>query len=204
MNIGVSLILQATGEELQSWPNLPPTITYKGETRTGAIVGAQVGGDALLVDRVLDAPPPAGNPPVTGETAAFDGTQVIVTRSYGPPDLTPLKLAAKNTIDANAELARLRYITPGAGQALEYQEASDEASRYVITNGAGAYPMLQASVNAGEAPDLATAASIISAREAAWASIGAQIRQLRIAGKLAVDAAQTPDAIAAASNVVFP
>lgn len=85
MKIGVSLILQATGEELQSWPNLPPTITYKGETRTGAIVGAEIGGDALLVDRVLSAGPPAGDCPVVSESVAFDGSKVVVTRGYGDP-----------------------------------------------------------------------------------------------------------------------
>jgi hypothetical protein len=204
MNIGTSLIFQATGAELQSWPDLPQSIVYKGETRTGAIVGAQLGGDALLVERVLDTVPPDGNPPVTGESVQFDGSKVVVTRTYGTPNLQPLKAEAKAQIDRQAEDARQRYITAGAGQALEYQEAAEEAVRYAATGGAGSYPMLQASVDAGEAPDLAAAAALITARENAWATIGATIRRLRLTAKRAVDAATTVALIRSASQVEWP
>jgi hypothetical protein len=114
------------------------------------------------------------------------------------------KTIAIAKIDADAETARLKYITAGAGQALEYQEAAEEAARYIATGGAGAYPMLQASVDAGEAPDLATAAALIGARENAWATIGANIRRLRLTAKRAVDAATTVEQVQAAAQVTWP
>jgi hypothetical protein len=119
-------------------------------------------------------------------------------------DLAAYKAHLKARIDREAEEARLRYITAGAGQALEYQEAAEEAVRYAATGGAGAYPMLQASVDAGEAPDLATAATLIGARENAWATIGATIRRLRLTAKRAVDAATSVDEVAAAATVAWP
>ncbi len=114
------------------------------------------------------------------------------------------KTAAKARIDREAEEARLRYITAGAGQALEYQEAAEEAARYVATGGAGAYPMLQASVDAGEAADLASASALISAHENAWAMVGSTIRRLRLTAKRAVDAATTVEQVQAAALVTFP
>lgn len=204
INIGVSLILRETGAELQSWPSLPHSISYKGETRTGAVVGAEVGGDALLVDRMLDFAPPDGSPPVASETARYDGTSVVVTRTYGAVDLHPVKVAAKSRIDREAEEARQRYITSGAGQAMEYQEASKEAARYVASAGVGIYPMLQASVDSGEATDLAAAAALVANRESLWAAIGSNIRRLRLTAKRAVDAATTVAEIRSATQVEWP
>lgn len=121
-----------------------------------------------------------------------------------PRELGAVKADAKARIDADAETARLRYITAGSGQAMEYQEAAAEAVRYVATSGAGAYPMLQASVDAGEAANLAAAAALITAREDAWANIGANIRRLRIAAKRAVDAATTVEQVKSAATVTWP
>lgn len=191
MNVGTSLILQATGQELQSWPNLPHTIVYKGETRTGAIVGAQVGGDALLVDRVLDAPPPPGNPPVVSEASAYNGSVVVVSRQYGEVDLAPLKIAAKAKVSSAAETARHKYITPGSGKAMSYQEVSAEAKRHLATGGEGAYPFLQARVDSGRYANLVAARDGTLALEAQWAGIGAAIDKIEDQAKLAIDAATT-------------
>lgn len=122
-----------------------------------------------------------------------------------PRDLTLVKAEAKARIDHDAEHARLKYITPGAGQSLEYQHAADEATRYQATNGLGSYPMLQASVDAGEAATLAEAAVAVLQQEAVWASqIGPQIRKLRKAAKIAIDAATTIDQVLAATEVNWP
>lgn len=121
-----------------------------------------------------------------------------------PRELGAVKADAKARIDLDAEAARLRYITAGSGQAMEYQEAAAEAVRYVATSGAGAYPMLQASVDAGEAANLAAAAALITAREDAWATIGANIRRLRLTAKRAIDAATTVEQVQAAATVTWP
>lgn len=215
MKIGTSLILQETGQELQHWPNVPATIIYKGETRTGAIVGAQVGGDALLVDRVLDVSPPAGDPPVLSEAAVFNGGVVVVSRQYGPVDLAPLKVAAKARVSAAAESARYKYVTPGSAKAMSYQEVSKEAKTYVIRVLSGAdpltdngqpiaYPFLQARVASGRYPNLAAAVAGTVAISVNWALIGAAIDEMEDRAKLQIDAAQTVQQIDAAATVVFP
>lgn len=96
-NIGVSLIDQATGNEIQSWDALPRKISFNGEDRVGAIVGAEIGGSALLVERYLDVEPPFGNPPVLSESVSYDGQKTIVTRAYASPDYASIrsKLIAK-------------------------------------------------------------------------------------------------------------
>jgi len=127
-------------------------------------------------------------------------------QSYSPPEpsLATIKAALIETIDADAERARLKHITGGSGQALEYRETAEEASRYAATGGAGSYPMLQASVDAGEVATLADAANLVAQREASWAVLGARIRQKRIAAKRAVSAASTADAARAAALVEWP
>jgi hypothetical protein len=189
---------------LQEWDSMPSVITHGGEDRTGAIVGAEFAGGALLLERVLDAAPPSGNPPVTGQTSVVSGSRVVVTRSYGAIDLAPIKASLKQRIDIEAENARLKYITPGSGQALEYREAADEATRWAELSGQGVYPMLQASVDAGEAPNLAAAAAMISQRENAYAIIGATIRRLRLSAKRAVDEATDVATANAAAVVEWP
>lgn len=94
--IGYALVLQATGEELQTWTTFPREITYKGETRTGATVGAEIGYDAWFVPRVLFNEPPVGNPPVVSESGVFENGQVVVTRVYGDPQIDQMK---QNQVD---------------------------------------------------------------------------------------------------------
>jgi hypothetical protein len=92
---------------------------------------------------------------------------------------------AMRIVDEAAERARLRYITPGAGQAMEYEAAQREAEAF-LRNGAGArpvYPMLQADVDAGLAPDLQTAAAQVVAARGQWEAAGAIIRRHRLEAK---------------------
>lgn len=100
------------------------------------------------------------------------------------------RAAAKRTIDEAAEEARQRYLTPGAGQALEYEAVYAEALRYVAAK-AGPYPMLQADVDAGTAEDLAEAAAVVITTRQEWEQAGAIIRSLRLAGKRQIDEAET-------------
>ncbi len=151
---------------------------------------------------------------VTGEVREIDPASIpahkaALWEAYTPPPLVlpPLddyKAAMCGKIDAQAETCRLRYITAGAGQALEYRETAEEAARYVATGGAGSYPMLQASVNAGEAATLNDAAVLVAQREAAWTIIGATIREKRINAKRAIHAAVDHAAALAASQVEWP
>lgn len=140
----------------------------------------------------------------TGPTYQIEADRVLRVWQVVPRDLDEVKTSIKAKIDLDAETARLKYITAGSGQALEYREVAEETARYAATGGAGEYPMLQASVSAGEAASLAEAAALVAAREQGWAMIGAEIRRLRLVAKMAVSAATTADQAAAAAEVVWP
>lgn len=90
-------------------------------------------------------------------------------------DLITVKAENKSRISAAAEAARGKYITPGSGKAMSYQQVAIEAKTYAMTEGAGSYPFLQARVDSGRYPDLAAAAAGTIALEQQWATVGAAI-----------------------------
>lgn len=114
------------------------------------------------------------------------------------------RLASLAEIDRRAEAARLRWITPGAGQAMEYKATEEEAERYVAAAPAvragGAWPWLgaeraaQVGAATGAPTLLAVAQEVLSQRDQ-WVQVGCAIKTLRRAAKRAVEAATTPAAI---------
>ena len=113
--------------------------------------------------------------------------------------LEEARAQAKREIDQEAERARGRHLAPGAGQAMEYEALSREAERY-LQGSPGAYPMLQAGVDAGETPDLNAAANLVVNTMAQWEMVGAKIRRVRLARKREVDAAGTQSEVAQIRN----
>jgi hypothetical protein len=109
-------------------------------------------------------------------------------------DLATTRLKAKEEIDAAAEAARTRYITPGSGQVLEYEAAYREAVDYAAGL-SGTYSMLQADVDAGLAADLAAAAATVILTRQQWEEIGSVIRRIRLQAKAAVDAEPTSEEV---------
>jgi len=131
-----------------------------------------------------------------------------------PPTLADVKASAKRAIDAAAETCRLKYITPGAGMAMTYQEKFAQAEAVdamgdVAANALTAeeriaqFPVLSASVGI-EAQTLWDCAQLVLARYAAWALLANQIEALRLAGKAAIDAAGDVEAARAASVITWP
>jgi len=123
-------------------------------------------------------------------------------------DPTPLeehKRAAKAGIDEAAERARLKYITPGAGQAMTYQQKAAEAAACVLDEHPQPerYPLLAAEVGI-TASTLAGVAMVVSQANAQWAVIGAAIEAARLGAKSAVDAAADITAVHAAADVEWP
>ena len=120
------------------------------------------------------------------------------------PSLAALKAQLAVQIDQEAEAARQRFITPGAGQALEYQATEAEARRHLI-DPSGTVPCLAAEVQAQGAPTtLASVAAEVVALADAWAAIGSEIKRLRRVAKLAVEAAPTPAEARQAAQVTWP
>lgn len=119
--------------------------------------------------------------------------------------LQQLKISLKSNVDQSAETERLKYITPGAGQAMTYQQKADEAGRYLAASAPNAsdYPLLSAEVGI-TAADISGVAQVIAAAFARWQAIGGAIEAVRLAAKKAIDDATTVDAANAAANVTWP
>jgi len=131
-------------------------------------------------------------------------TQSIIT-IVPASDIAGDRMRAKNSVDNSAEAARSRYLTWGAGQAMTYQEKSDEATDYVASGypaDLSSFPFIQAEVNATGKTATQTADDILTQRSA-WIAVGAQIEEARLGGKANIDAANSETAIdTARDNVV--
>lgn len=145
--------------------------------------------------------------------ASAYGDGVTIVYGQGEPggpapsqDLDAAKAAAKKAIDAAAEEARQRYITPGAGQAMTYQAKSAELARYdTDTNPVKAdYPFLSAEIGV-TAPSLSAVADVVREALAGWTIVGGAIERARLKAKAGVDAAKTAqEANAIAGKVEWP
>ncbi|WP_449255193.1 hypothetical protein [Bosea sp. (in: a-proteobacteria)] len=118
--------------------------------------------------------------------------------------LARLKERRKSEIDAEAERQRLRWITPGAGQAMTYARKVEQAKAVLVDHDSmpADYPMLAASIGIDGA-DLLAVANLVIAMDQSWEQIGAAIEQARLGAKKAVDAAGTISA-ANAVEVIWP
>jgi hypothetical protein len=105
---------------------------------------------------------------------------------------------------------RLKYITGSAGQAMTYQQKSDEPKRYIAANASDTpinvpdYPLLSAEVGI-TAPTLSEVAAVVNAAFLQWQVIGGAIEAIRLGTKAAIDAAGTiAEGLAIASAVAWP
>jgi len=152
--------------------------------------------------------------------AAFaKGTRIVARPGGVPvfaggnePDLETQKAAACMAIDAEAERRRLLILTPGQGQAMEYQHTADEAARAVAAPeplDPTAYPFLAAEQEAlmatiGEV-SLRDVAVAILADRATWMAYGAAIKAARRRAKLLVRMATDAAAVAVATvGITWP
>lgn len=134
--------------------------------------------------------------------------------------LAAYKADLKDQVDAAAEALRLSLITPGSGQAMEYQETFNEAvlvsNTLAATPGsaidAAKFPMLSASVGLDTDPstgkptvDVTGEARAVLAAYDTYQSAGAAIRGVRLRGKAAIDAANdVAGAQAAYAAIAWP
>lgn len=106
--------------------------------------------------------------------------------------LASVRAKASRSIDVHAEAARLRYITPGSGQAMTYLEKRSEAQAYKDAGYPSAslldYPMVKAEKD-GTGVTGRAAADLILAKAAEWVVLAAAIDKERRSAKFAVEAA---------------
>jgi len=139
---------------------------------------------------VVDSGKPDMNPLIeileTGREIGEETVKIIY--AVKSRDLATVKADLSRRIDRRAESERLKHITPGTGQALEYACVVNEVHAF-HSDPNGAYPLLDASVDAGEAKSLAEAADLVLSKSAAWAAICADIRKRRLVAKRGIEAA---------------
>jgi len=121
---------------------------------------------------------------------------------YPIPDfqqLINLQASLCSKVDATAEQIRLKYLTPGSGQAMVYQEKAIEALAIQTdpnpTN--DKYPVLAASLGIEGGTLLAVANLVLSIR-ATWINVATAIEATRLGAKANINAATT---IAAANTI---
>jgi hypothetical protein len=152
--------------------------------------------------------------------AAFARGTALVDRPPGAPvfagdgdqALDAVKAAACAAIDAEAERRRMLLLTPGAGQALEYQHTAEEAARADAAPDPldpVAYPFLAAEQQAllatvGEVSLRDVALAVLTDR-AAWLAYGAAIKAARRRAKLMIrEAGDAAGVAAAAAGAAWP
>ena len=134
--------------------------------------------------------------------------QAWAARAETLEELAAAKAAAAAEIDADAEAARLRFITPGAGQSLEYAATEAEVRAYLAAPSGDPedWPWLNAErLAAGGTATVAEVAQQVLALADAWRITGAEIKRIRRAAKLQVEAATTIAGVrAAVSGAAWP
>jgi hypothetical protein len=132
--------------------------------------------------------------------------------AYQGPSLQSVKTRYRSMIDDDAEGVRLRYVTPGAGMAMTYQEKFAQAQAVAAMGEQSAnamseadrleqFPTLAASVGIEESTIYACA-QLVLARYAAFAAMSYQIERARLQGKAAVAAASDVQGVVAAYEAV--
>lgn len=128
---------------------------------------------------------------------SLNGDMVVAfDERYSDLALSRLKLDLKLRVDATAEDERLKYITPGNGQAMTYQQKVAEAQAFKAASNprASDYPILSSEVGI-TAETLAEVADIVLAAFAQWQQIGALIEGIRLGAKRDIDAAEDEAAV---------
>lgn len=133
-----------------------------------------------------------------------DMLAALAVRRWGE-DMALMRARASAEVDASAEAARGRWITTGAGQAMEYLLTEQEARAYEAGE-EGPFPLLEAELDArgGTVLTLSDVAAEVLVLAGAWRMAAAEIKRRRRAAKLAIEAADTPAKVARAADVAWP
>lgn len=140
---------------------------------------------------------------IAGGFAVIDPVPIVPEPPADPErTLTEWKAFLTEKIDAEAEATRLNFITAGSGQAMTYQQKSQEAAAVLADQEPTAekYPLLAAEIGI-TAETLEEVAQIVDAAYQAWRVVGGRIEGLRLGAKAAVTAALTVEDAKAAATI---
>jgi len=159
---------------------------------------------------------------IDGSIRELDPSQIPEHKSYiwtpytppvpDPPTLDEVKAAMLRLVDDQAELCRLKYITPGAGQALTYDRKRREAWQAIDDPSPTVekYPVLSASIgievaDTGNAKtDFDAISTLVISMEQAWAALARVIEGKRLGAKAGITTAETVADAQAAAQVEWP
>lgn len=183
---GVPLDGLSTLTGLQSWPGCP-----------FRVLPCAIVGDYDPDTQALGAPVVEGD---SATVAAVD------------KPLEAVRAWAVARIDREAEAARMRFLTAGSGQALEYERTRAEAALAATLPDeqltAAAFPWLEAErvamASAGVAVTLRDVEQAVNAQSGDWNAVGSSIKALRRGAKLRVDAATEVAQIRAIFPIAWP
>lgn len=137
----------------------------------------------------------------------------LLAQDVPPPEvLAGFRAALSGLVDARAEALRQALLSPGSGQAMEYQEVHRQALAALDAPAAAtapAYPMLAATIGVDTDPKTGSPATdVLGVARAAvaaydgWVEAGAAIRAVRLGAKAAIKSASTLEAAEAAYMAV--
>lgn len=172
----------------------------------------------FFYDDRIPTPIPSGSIPVSlqkrdellevvnrgGRIEMLAGKPVAIEAASVDP--RSVKIALQQNVDALAEAERLKYITPGNGQAMTYQQKVAEAQAFKAASNPqpSDYPILSSEVGI-TADTLDEVANIVLAAFAQWQQIGAMIESIRLGAKRDIDAAEDEAAARAIIDaIVWP
>jgi hypothetical protein len=137
-----------------------------------------------------------------------------VLRKYGldVPGLDDMKRDYKERIDNDAEAARMKFLTPGSGMAMTYQEKFAQAQGIMAMGETAAnamtesernaqFPTLSASVGI-EGDTIWECSQLVLTKYAQFAQLSRMIEKSRLTGKAAVGAASNAADVRAAYEAV--
>lgn len=121
-------------------------------------------------------------------------------------DLSILKSSLIESVNAQAEAARMKYITPGEGQAMTYTEKLAQARAFLAAGSPqdADFPMLANEVGI-TADNIAGVAEAVTKAYEKWLALGAAIEKVRMGvNKAIADASDAARARQAFSEVSWP
>ncbi|WP_444452578.1 hypothetical protein ACTTAI_16380 [Rhodobacter capsulatus] len=145
-------------------------------------------------------------PPRPSEACVFD----VASESWIDPrteadmaaELAAAQVTAVAAVNAAAEAARSRFVTPGSGQAMVYLEKQAEARAWLAAgepDDLTGYPHLAAEVGI-TAPTAYQLATIWLALAGIWLTASARIEPIRLSASAVIETAQTISDITAARD----
>lgn len=188
---------------VQDWQTIPDPVTLPNGQFVHAVTVGFTKDGWKIVPVVYTPDQPGEFYQITNTSPSFDGNTLTYTRTWSPMDLGYVQSTLRARIDADAENERLKYITPGSGQALTYVNKERQARAFLIDQSPEktSYPLLTACLGV-DGETLSDVASTIVARADQWMVIGSYLETVRLGAKQNVTNATTVDAAVDAAKAI--